>query len=151
MVFGRRMAVTSFCLLLGGCALARFRFVFWVHVLLFCRCCFCRWCLFFSVSLYVWVWLTSLGFFFCWGLFCGDCFLLCVWLMMAFVGCCYVGFVCFSRLSRLAGFCVFRTSTFSPLLPYFCVVRRLWLLAYCCLLPAPSCFILPVFWRSLPC
>ena len=63
-----------------------------------------------------------------------------------------VRWVCyFSGLSRLACFCVFRTSTFSPLLPYFCVVRRLWLLAYCCLLPAPVCFLPPVFWRSLPC
>ena len=149
MVFGCRMAVTSFCLLLGGCALARFRFVFWVHVLLFCRCCFCR-CFFFFVS----CWLRVVG-------FAGFLLLLGVdlWRLLFAArvvddGVCrlLVRWVCcFSGLSRLACFCVFRTSTFSPLLPYFCVVRRLWLLAYCCLLPAPVCFLPPVFWRSLPC
>ena len=110
MVFGRRLAVTSFCLLLGGCALARFRFVFWVRVLLFCRCCFCR--CFFSSSLDGCVWLASLGFFFCWGLVCGVCFLLGVWLMLSFVGCCCVGFVCFR------GFLVWLAFAFSVLLPF---------------------------------
>ena len=53
----------------------------------------------FSVSLVGCVWLASLGFFFCWGLFCGVCFLLGVWLMLSFVGCWCVGFIVFRAFS----------------------------------------------------
>lgn len=114
MVFGRRLAVTSFCLLLGGCALARFRFVFWVRVLLFCRCCFCRCFLFFLrrwmaacgwlrwVSSFVGVWFVAFG----------VCCLLGVWLMLAFVGWWCVGFVVFR------GFLVWLAFAFSVLLPF---------------------------------
>ena len=66
----------------------------------------------FSVSLVGCVWLASLGFFFCWGLFCGVCFLLGVWLMLSFVGCCCVGFVVFR------GFLVWLAFAFSVLLPF---------------------------------
>ena len=112
MVLGCRLAVTSFLPVAGCFCFGSFSFCVLGAHRLFYRCCFCRWCLFFSVSLYVWVWLTSLGFFFCWGLFCGDCFLLCVWLMMAFVGCWCVGFVVFR------GFLVWLAFAFSVLLPF---------------------------------
>ena len=114
MVCGRRLPVTSFfCLLLGGCALARFRFVFWVHVLLFCRCCFVAVILFFCISGWLCGWLRWVSSFVgVWFVACGGCFLLGVWLMMAFVGCWCVGFVCFR------GFLVWPAFAFSVLLPF---------------------------------
>lgn len=110
MVFGRRLAVTSFFV----CCWV---FVLWL-VLVLCFGCasFC-----FAVVAFVAVffssldgcaWLASLGFFFCWGLVCGVCFLLGVWLMLSFVGCWCVGFVVFR------GFLVWLAFAFSVLLPF---------------------------------
>lgn len=151
MVLGCRLAVTSFLPVAGCFCFGSFSFCVLGARRLFCRCCFCRWFLFFCVAGLLRVvdfagFLLLLGFGLWRLLFAGR---------VAVVGVCRLLLLCwvccFSGLSRLAGFCVFRTSTFSPLLPYFCVVRRLRLLAFCYLLPAPVCFLPPVFWRSLPC
>ena len=87
MVFGRRLAVTSFLSVAGWLGFGSFSFCVlgarpFVLPLLLLSLVFV-----FSVSLVGCVWLASLGFFFCWGLFCGVCFLLGVWLMLSFVGC----------------------------------------------------------------